>query len=166
MDAPFTVLPTLPPFRLRVVPTTLTFKKPAGTSRGVYLTRRLWRVVLSSASPPSTSRDWASVLRSTTSVRTMMTPMSNVFAPSAKTLNEADSPQTCPHIVIAHPRRWDWRQRFSPRQPHYVETICTFSRPLSPPERTAFPSTDLFGWGRRKRCCKEWKNNWNKGFTV
>ena len=35
MDAPFTVLPTLPPFRLRVVPTTLTFKKPAGTSRGV-----------------------------------------------------------------------------------------------------------------------------------
>ena len=51
MDAPFTVLPTLPPFRLRVVPTTLTFKKPAGTSRGVYLTRRLWRVVLSSASP-------------------------------------------------------------------------------------------------------------------
>ena len=37
------------PFRLRVVPRVLQFKQPAGTSRGVYLTRRVWYIVLTSA---------------------------------------------------------------------------------------------------------------------
>ena len=37
------------PFRLRVVPRTLCFKQPAGTSRGVYTERRVWYVVLTSA---------------------------------------------------------------------------------------------------------------------
>ena len=39
------------PFRLRVVPRTLRFKQPAGTSRGVYTERRVWYVVVSSADP-------------------------------------------------------------------------------------------------------------------
>ena len=39
------------PFRLRVVPRTLRFKQPAGTSRGVYTERRVWYVVVSSANP-------------------------------------------------------------------------------------------------------------------
>lgn len=39
------------PFRLRVVPRTLRFKQPAGTSRGVYLTRQVWYIVLTSAIP-------------------------------------------------------------------------------------------------------------------
>lgn len=41
----------LPPFRLRVVPRTLQFKQPAGTSRGVYLTRQVWYIVLTSDDP-------------------------------------------------------------------------------------------------------------------
>lgn len=41
----------LPPFRLRVVPRTLQFKQPAGTSRGVYTDRQVWYIVLSSADP-------------------------------------------------------------------------------------------------------------------
>lgn len=40
-----------PPFRLRVVPHTLRFKQPAGTSRGVYTTRKVWYIVVSSADP-------------------------------------------------------------------------------------------------------------------
>ena len=39
------------PFRLRVVPRTLRFKQPAGTSRGIYTERRVWYVVVSSADP-------------------------------------------------------------------------------------------------------------------
>lgn len=37
------------PFRLRVIPRTLRFKHPAGTSRGVYTTRKVWYTVVSSA---------------------------------------------------------------------------------------------------------------------
>lgn len=43
----------LPPFRLRTVPRTLRFRQPAGTSRGVYLERRVWYVVLTSADSDS-----------------------------------------------------------------------------------------------------------------
>ena len=39
------------PFTLRVVPRTLKFKQPAGTSRGVYLKRKVWYVVMSSTDP-------------------------------------------------------------------------------------------------------------------
>lgn len=39
------------PFRLRVVPRTLRFKRPAGTSRGVYHERAVWYIVLTSATP-------------------------------------------------------------------------------------------------------------------
>lgn len=39
------------PFRLRVIDHTLQFKQPAGTSRGVYTTRRVWYIVLISADP-------------------------------------------------------------------------------------------------------------------
>ena len=39
------------PFTLRVVPRTLKFKQPAGTSRGVYLERKVWYVVMSSTDP-------------------------------------------------------------------------------------------------------------------
>ena len=31
-------------YRIEVVPRCLTFKRPAGTSRGVYTTRKLWEV--------------------------------------------------------------------------------------------------------------------------
>ena len=31
-------------YRIEVVPRCLTFKRPAGTSRGVYTTRKLWKV--------------------------------------------------------------------------------------------------------------------------
>lgn len=39
------------PFSLRVVPRTLKFKQPAGTSRGVYLERRVWYIVMTSTDP-------------------------------------------------------------------------------------------------------------------
>lgn len=39
------------PFKLRVVPRTLQFKQPAGTSRGVYLERNVWYVVMTSTDP-------------------------------------------------------------------------------------------------------------------
>lgn len=39
------------PFKLRVVPRTLQFKQPAGTSRGVYLERKVWYVVMTSTDP-------------------------------------------------------------------------------------------------------------------
>lgn len=39
------------PFRLRVVPRTLRFKQPAGTSRGVYTERRVWYILITSADP-------------------------------------------------------------------------------------------------------------------
>lgn len=39
------------PFSLRVVPRTLKFKQPAGTSRGVYHERKVWYVVLTSTDP-------------------------------------------------------------------------------------------------------------------
>lgn len=39
------------PFSLRVVPRTLRFKQPAGTSRGVYYDRKVWYVVLTSTDP-------------------------------------------------------------------------------------------------------------------
>ncbi len=39
------------PFTLRVVPRTLKFKQPAGTSRGVYLERKVWYVVMTSTDP-------------------------------------------------------------------------------------------------------------------
>lgn len=41
----------LPPFRLRIIPRTLRFKRPAGTSRGVYTERRVWYVAVFSADP-------------------------------------------------------------------------------------------------------------------
>ena len=39
------------PFRLRVIPRTLHFKQPAGTSRGVYTSRRVWYILITSADP-------------------------------------------------------------------------------------------------------------------
>ena len=39
------------PFRLRVVPRTLRFKQPAGTSRGIYYERKVWYIVITSADP-------------------------------------------------------------------------------------------------------------------
>lgn len=42
----FFSLPSLPPFSVRVVPRTLVFKQPAGTSRGVYTERRLWYIII------------------------------------------------------------------------------------------------------------------------
>lgn len=39
------------PFKLRVIPRTLLFKQPAGTSRGVYTERKVWYIVVSSADP-------------------------------------------------------------------------------------------------------------------
>lgn len=39
------------PFLLRVVPRTLQFKQPAGTSRGVYRERKVWYIVITSADP-------------------------------------------------------------------------------------------------------------------
>lgn len=39
------------PFLLRVVPRTLKFKQPAGTSRGVYYDRKVWYLVVTSADP-------------------------------------------------------------------------------------------------------------------
>ena len=39
------------PFKLRVIPRELVFKQPAGTSRGVYTTRKVWYIVLSSTDP-------------------------------------------------------------------------------------------------------------------
>lgn len=40
-----------PPFRIRVISHILQFKQPAGTSRGVYTTRRVWYLVLTSSDP-------------------------------------------------------------------------------------------------------------------
>lgn len=42
---------SLPPFTIRIFPRELRFKQPAGTSRGVYRTRRVWYVAVRSASP-------------------------------------------------------------------------------------------------------------------
>lgn len=39
------------PFKLRVVPRTLRFKQPAGTSRGVYYNRKVWYIVITSTDP-------------------------------------------------------------------------------------------------------------------
>ena len=39
------------PFKLRILPRTLQFKQPAGTSRGVYRTRQVWYIVVSSTDP-------------------------------------------------------------------------------------------------------------------
>lgn len=39
------------PFSLRIIPRTLKFKQPAGTSRGVYYTRKVWYILLTSADP-------------------------------------------------------------------------------------------------------------------
>ena len=39
------------PFKLRVLPRTLQFKQPAGTSRGVYHIRKVWYIVLTSTDP-------------------------------------------------------------------------------------------------------------------
>ena len=39
------------PFKIRVVPRTLKFKQPAGTSRGVYYERKVWYIVITSTDP-------------------------------------------------------------------------------------------------------------------
>lgn len=39
------------PFSLRVIPRTLQFKQPAGTSRGVYYNRKVWYILLTSSDP-------------------------------------------------------------------------------------------------------------------
>lgn len=39
------------PFKLRVLPRTLHFKQPAGTSRGIYRTRKVWYIVVTSTDP-------------------------------------------------------------------------------------------------------------------
>ena len=39
------------PFSLRIVPRTLQFKQPAGTSRGVYYDRKVWYIVITSTDP-------------------------------------------------------------------------------------------------------------------
>ena len=39
------------PFKLRIVPRTLQFKQPAGTSRGIYYDRKVWYIVLTSTDP-------------------------------------------------------------------------------------------------------------------
>lgn len=39
------------PFSLRVIPRTLRFKQPAGTSRGVYYDRKVWYILLTSTDP-------------------------------------------------------------------------------------------------------------------
>ena len=39
------------PFKLRILPRTLQFKQPAGTSRGIYHTRKVWYIVVSSTDP-------------------------------------------------------------------------------------------------------------------
>ena len=35
-------------YRIQILPKTLHFKQPAGTSRGIYTTRKVWYVILSS----------------------------------------------------------------------------------------------------------------------
>lgn len=44
-------------YRIEVVPRCLTFKRPAGTSRGVYTTRKLWEVRIRKALEPILSRN-------------------------------------------------------------------------------------------------------------
>ena len=39
------------PFKLRILPRQLQFKQPAGTSRGVYRTRQVWYIVITSTDP-------------------------------------------------------------------------------------------------------------------
>ena len=39
------------PFKIRVVPRTLQFKQPAGTSRGIYYNRKVWYIVITSSDP-------------------------------------------------------------------------------------------------------------------
>ena len=39
-------------YRIQVLPKTLHFKQPAGTSRGIYTIRKVWYVVLSSDEQP------------------------------------------------------------------------------------------------------------------
>lgn len=39
------------PFKLKILPRELVFKQPAGTSRGVYTTRKVWYIVLTSTDP-------------------------------------------------------------------------------------------------------------------
>ena len=39
------------PFKLRIIPRTLKFKQPAGTSRGVYYDRKVWYIVITSTDP-------------------------------------------------------------------------------------------------------------------
>lgn len=39
------------PFSLRIIPRTLRFKQPAGTSRGVYYDRKVWYILLTSTDP-------------------------------------------------------------------------------------------------------------------
>lgn len=39
------------PFSLRVIPRTLQFKQPAGTSRGIYYNRKVWYILLTSSDP-------------------------------------------------------------------------------------------------------------------
>lgn len=39
-------------YKINIIPYTLHFKNPAGTSRGVYLTRKVWYVVITSPSAP------------------------------------------------------------------------------------------------------------------
>ena len=39
------------PFKLRILPRTLQFKQPAGTSRGIYRTRQVWYIVATSTDP-------------------------------------------------------------------------------------------------------------------
>lgn len=54
------------PFKIRVVPRTLKFKQPAGTSRGVYYDRKVWYIVITSTDPKFALQDWASVHHFTT----------------------------------------------------------------------------------------------------
>ena len=39
-------------YRIQILPKTLHFKQPAGTSRGIYTTRKVWYVILSSDEYP------------------------------------------------------------------------------------------------------------------
>ena len=143
--------------RIEIIPKTLHFKQPAGTSRGIYTERRLWYIRLTSADNPllfglgecaplfdlsaEYNDDYERVLHHEAENGTRKGLMMKFFC---ETIHLSCSVLRQPFFLQKH---------------HYAAIISGFMIHLLREVRRVFASTDWSGWAIMTKCCSACMRN-------
>ena len=152
----------------------LHFKQPAGTSRGVYMTRKIWLVTLSDgehqgvgecAPLPDLSCDalpdetYEAKLHHFCQRQANSIPTPCATTPPCSSVSK--QPSFPSQLFTLHSQLFTRLCRFALRR-----TSHFFSTPPSVGAKKVFPSTDSCGWAVTMRCSSASKRNWRKASVA